>query len=117
MSALRSTGAAIAVTGSALFVTAAVLGDDVLFGIADLVVAAGLAVLAIAPAPPRAGAPAQVRAGLAAAAAGAAVDGIITLAGVEGVALTACLLVIVGGLVVAGLGMRPARPGPAKSRS
>jgi hypothetical protein len=105
---LQPIGAAAAVTGAVLFVVAAVLADRVLFGIADLLIGAGLAIVALTPAPPRASRPDWVRWGFAVAAGGAIVDGIITLADVEGIALTACLLVIVGGLVVGALGLRPA---------
>ena len=94
----------LAVAGLALFIIAAVAGSNPLYGIADLLLGAALALFALWPLPPGARSAAAARGGLAVAAAAAIVDGLLTISDRVGTGTDILTFVIVAGVVVAVLG-------------
>ena len=94
----------LAVAGLALFIIAAVAGSNTLYGTADLLLGAALALFALWPLPPGARSAAAVRGGLAVAAAAAIVDGLLTISDRVGTGTDILTFVIVAGVVVAVLG-------------
>ena len=100
----RLTPIVLAVAGLALFVVAAVASSKTLYGTADLLVGAALALFALWPQPPGVRSAAAVRGGLAVASAAAIVDGLLTISDRVGTATDILTFVIVAGVVVAVLG-------------
>ena len=94
----------LAVAGLALFIVAAAAGSNELYGTADLVVGAALALFALWPQPDGVRSPVAVRAGLGIAAAAAIVDGLLTISARVGAVTNILTFVIVAGVVVAMLG-------------
>jgi hypothetical protein len=100
----RLASIALAIVGLALFVVAAVASSNTLYGTADLLLGAALALFALWPQPPGVRSAAAVRGGLAVAAAAAIVDGLLTISDRVGTATDILTFVIVAGVVVAVLG-------------
>jgi hypothetical protein len=100
----RLTPIVLVVAGLVLFVVAAAAGSNALYGAADLLVGAALALFALAPQPPDVRSEAAVRGGLGLAAAAAVVDGLVTISDHVGTATNILTWVIVAGVVVAVLG-------------
>ena len=100
----RLTPIVLAVAGLALFVVAAVASSNTLYGTADLLLGAALALFALWPQPPGVRSAAAVRGGLAVAAAAAIVDGLLTISDRVGTGTDILTFVIVAGVVVAILG-------------
>jgi hypothetical protein len=100
----RLTPIVLAVAGLVLFVVAAAAGSNSLYGTADLLVGAALALFALWPQPPGVRSEAAVRGGLALASAAAIVDGLLTISDHVGTATNVLTWVIVAGVVVAVLG-------------
>jgi hypothetical protein len=100
----RLTPIVLAGAGLVLFVVAAAAGSNALYGAADLLVGAALALFALAPQPPDVRSEAAVRGGLGLAAAAAVVDGVLTISDRVGTATNILTWVIVAGVVVAVLG-------------
>jgi hypothetical protein len=100
----RLTPIVLVVAGLVLFVVAAAAGSNALYGAADLLVGAALALFALAPQPPDVRSEAAVRGGLGLAAAAAVVDGLLTTSDHVGTATNILTWVIVAGVVVAVLG-------------
>ena len=103
----RLTPIVLVVAGLVLFVVAAAAGSNALYGAADLLVGAALALFALAPQPPDVRSEAAVRGGLGLAAAAAVVDGLLTISDHVGTATNILTWVIVAGIVVAVLGRVP----------
>ena len=103
----RLTPIVLVVAGLVLFVVAAAAGSNALYGAADLLVGAALALFALAPQPPDVRSEAAVRGGLGLAAAAAVVDGLVTISDHVGTATNILTWVIVAGVVVAVLGRVP----------
>jgi hypothetical protein len=103
----RLTPIVLVVAGLVLFVVAAAAGSNALYGAADLLVGAALALFALAPQPPDVRSEAAVRGGLGLAAAAAVVDGLLTISDHVGTATNILTWVIVAGVVVAVLGRVP----------
>ena len=100
----RLTPIVLVVAGLVLFVVAAAAGSNALYGAADLLVGAALALFALAPQPPDVRSEAAVRGGLGLAAAAAVVDGLLTISDHVGTATNILTWVIVAGVVMAVLG-------------
>jgi hypothetical protein len=100
----RLTPIVLVVAGLVLLVVAAAAGSNALYGAADLLVGAALALFALAPQPPGVRSEAAVRGGLALASAAAIVDGLLTISDHVGTATNVLTWVIVAGVVVAVLG-------------
>jgi hypothetical protein len=102
---VRLTPIVLAVAGLALFIIAAAASSNVLYGTADLLVGAALALFALwPPPPPGVRSEAAVRGGLALASVAAIVDGLLTVSDRVGTATNILTFVIVAGVVVAVLG-------------
>jgi hypothetical protein len=91
------------VVGVALFVVALITGATVVYGIADLMIGAAIALYARQGAPPQARNPQLYLIGLVLAAGGAILDGIFTLAG-QGTVAGALTWVVVAGAIVSLIG-------------
>jgi hypothetical protein len=102
--AARLTPIVLAVAGLVLFVVAAAAGSNPLYGTADLLVGAALALFALWPQPPDVRSEAAVRGGLALASAAAIVDGLLTVSDHVGTATNVLTWVIVAGVIIAVLG-------------
>src|SRR4051795_3890857 len=100
----RLTPIVLAVAGLVLFVVAAAAGSHALYGAADLLVGAALALFALASQPPDVRSEAAVRGGLGLAAAAAVVDGLLTISDHVGTATITQVRMLVAGVVVAVLG-------------
>ena len=100
----RLTPIVLVVAGLVLLVVAAAAGSNALYGAADLLVGAALALFALAPQPPDVRSEAAVRGGLGLAAAAAVVDGLLTISDHVGTATNILTWVIVAGVVMAVLG-------------
>jgi hypothetical protein len=100
----RLTPIALAVAGMALFIIAAAAGNNALYGTADLLVGAALALFALWPQPAGVRSALAVRGGLTVAAVAAIIDGLLTISHRVGPATTVLTLVLVAGVAVAVLG-------------
>jgi hypothetical protein len=98
--------------GGAVFVVALAVGGNVVYGVALLTFAAGLAGFAARPTAGHGRAVVLVYGGLAVATAAAVVDGSLDLADATGVVTSACTVVIIAGVGVALLGRLAGRPSP-----
>lgn len=109
MSPLRAGAPLLCGIGGAVFIVALVVGDNIVYGVALLTFAAGLAGLAARPTAGHGGAVVLVYGGLAVATAAAVIDGSLDLANATGVVTSACTVVILAGVGVALLGRLAAR--------
>jgi hypothetical protein len=102
--AVRLTPIVLGVAGLALFIIAAASGSNVLYGTADLLVGAALALFALWTQPPGVRSEAAVRGGLAFASVAAIADGLLTVSNRVGTATNILTIVLVAGVVVAVFG-------------
>jgi hypothetical protein len=99
----------ILVLGILLFFVAILVGENVVYGIADILIGVAIGMYAAQGAPPGARSPSLYVGGLAVASVAAILDGLLTMANQTGGVTTVLTLVVVAGAVVSLVGWAPAR--------